>query len=405
MLSLTWKALWHRPTRTVIALLQALIGALVVTLALALAFSQGQDAAPSNLIQLTAGTRTKNSVSQFNVFLIADLSKLKILAPAVLQIDVIGDQFIQGLEVGQIRYKISSSLATGPDYPALTGLKVLYGSYFNRKDVDGGAKVLALSANAARVLFGRENAVGETLKIIANGPPGGAIPYRVVAITENASPQAQGIASPLFIPVAVNGFNNKSSALLVRARPGQLRAAKAQLLQAVKQTYRNDAQIQAAIARQQDGFFFSSVGNIFDPTEVRSNPLLQVLYTVAALTLIISSLGVMAILLVSINERTRELGLRRAIGATRAQIVFGLLLETILTTLLGSLIGIGLALGLVPVLNSLLATTVQTSSLVVPLPLAGAVLGLFVGLTVLFGLLPALLSTRLRPTEALRTQV
>ncbi len=404
MLSLTWKALWHRPTRTVIALVQALIGALVVTLALALAFAQGQASGPSDLTQLTAGTRTKNSISQFNVFPAADLPKLKALAPDVLQLEVIGDQYIQGLEVGQTRYKISGSLATGPDYPALTGLKVLYGSYFNRKDVDGEAKVLALSANAARVLYGQENAVGKTLKVIANGPTGGAVPYRVVAITENASPQAQGIASPLLLPVATSGFNNKASALLVRARPGQLTQAREQLLRAVKQTYKGDAQIQSAINKQQEGFFFSPVGKIFDPGEAASNPFLRALYAVAALTLTVSSLGVLATLLVGINERTRELGLRRALGATRGQIVGGLLLETGLTTLLGGLIGVGLALGLAPVLNSLFSATFQTSSLVVSLPLAGAVLGLFVGLSVLFGLLPALLSTRLRPTEALRTQ-
>lgn len=404
MLSLTWKALWYRPTRTVIALLQALIGALVVTLALALAFSQGRAAGPTDLSQLTAGTRTATSVSIFNVFQADDLPKLKQLAPDVLQLDVVGEQYISGLEVGPTRYKISGSRETGPDYPALTGLKVLHGSYFNRKDVEGGAKVLALSANVARVLYGQEDAVGKTVKVVSGVPGEGATPYRVVAITENASPQAQGAASPLFLPVAVSGYNNKASAVLVRARPGQLTQAKEQLLRAAQRTYQDDPQITSATAKKQDGFFFSAVGEPFNPTEASGSPLLRALYAVAALTLTVSSLGVLATLLVSIHERTRELGLRRALGATRAQIVAGLLLETGLTTLLGSVAGVGLALVLAPVLNRVFAATFLTFSLVVSLPLAGAVLALFVGLSVLFGLLPALLSTRLRPTEALRTQ-
>lgn len=175
-------------------------------------------------------------------------------------------------------------------------------------------------------------------------------------------------------------------------------------MSAAKSSYANDPRINSAIMQGQSGFFYSAFNDIFSSEESKYNPLLKVMYTVAALTLTISALGVLVTLLAGIHERTRELGLRRAIGATRAQIVASLLLETGLTTLLGSLTGVALALGLAPVLNRALADTFQTPSLDVSLPLAGAVLGLFVGLSVLFGLLPALLSTRLRLTEALRTQ-
>lgn len=404
MLSQAWKALWHRPTRSVIGLLQALLGALVVTLALALAFTQDRAANTSpDLTQLTAGSRANNNTVTFSMFAPADLPKLQRLTPDVLKLDLVGMQFISGLEVGTARYKLSDSKATGPDYPALTGLKVLHGSYFNRKDVEAGAKVVALSANTALALYGRENAVGERLRLVPGMPGSVAIPYRVVAITEAARQGLRGVASPLFMPVAVGGAE-KASGLLVLARPGRLTQAKSQVLAAVRQQFKNDPQIKGLQAKGQSGFFFTSPSDPFFQAGTGVNPMLRAYYAIAALTLTVSGLGVLSGLLVSVQERTRELGLRRAIGATRGQIVAGLLLETLLTTWLGALLGVALALLLAPSLNALFGTLLGGARLTVGVGLAGTVLGLFVGLALLFGLVPALASTRLRPTEALRMQ-
>ena len=401
MLDQVWKSLRNRPLRTGIALLQALLGSLVVTLALALASSQEQAAnASSDVVQINAGKRVKTTTYNYSMFTLADLPRLQKLAPDVELLDQVGQDWISGIEAGQTRFKLASSKSTGPDYPALTGLKVLYGSYFNSRDVSSGAKVLALSANAARAVYGRENAVGEMLGVVA-GPPGTkAVPYRVVAITENVRNDQQSVASALLKPVTVGGFNNKAGSLLMRARPGRLTQAKAQLLSAARSLYKNDPQIKS----QGGGFYYTPVGDPFGQGAGGANPVLKAFFAIAALTLIVSSLGVLSALLVSVGERTRELGLRRAIGATRAQIVQTLLLEAALTTLLGAALGVVLAFLLAPVISALFGTLLNAGSLSVSPGLAAAVLGVFVGLSLLFGLVPALLGTRMRPTEALRVQ-
>lgn len=404
MLSVTWRSLWHRPAQTVIALIQSTIGALIVILTITLAFAQSKMSASSELAQLTAGTRTKNMTSIFNVFSNADLKQLIKLSPDIAQLDLLNEEYVSSLEVGINRFKISGSIATGPEYPTLSGLKVLHGTYFNRRDVDSGARVLAISANAARVLYGREDAVGETLKVNMGITSKGAIPYRVVAITESANPRLQSVASPLMLPIAVTGYNNKASSLLLRAQPGRLANAKEQLLRGVEQMYQRDPQVQSVLARGEKSFFYSAVGNPFASSDDHRTPLLQALYAVAALTVTVSSLGVLATLLAGVNQRAREQGLRRALGANRIQIVSGLLLEAASTTLWGCLLGIAIAAKLIPLLNTVFSSTFQESSLVFSPTLAGAVLGLFVGLSLLFGLLPAILGTRLRPTEALRMQ-
>ena len=408
MLSSVWKSLRFRPTRSVIALVQALVGALVVTLALALAFAQGRAAnTSSDLTQMTAGTHTKNNSTIFNLFTLADLPKLQKLAPDVLRIDAVGDEYIDILSVGQTRYKLAGSRSTGPYYPELTGLKVLHGSYFNAKDVQSQARVVLLSANTALALFGREDAVGETISFGSNAyGPGTArpAPYRVIGITEAAKPGQSGIASPLIKPLTLGGGIQASSVLML-ARPGRLKEAKEQLLRAALQVYKSNSQLTSSISKDQRGFFFTSPGDPFGQANMNTNtPMLRAYYTIAALTLIVSSLGVLSALLVSVNERTHELGLRRAIGATWGQIGASLLLETGLTTLLGSLIGTGLALLLSPTLAGLFSTLLNGVTLEITPALAVTVIGLFVGLSLLFGLVPAIVSTRMRPTEALRVQ-
>ncbi|WP_293911221.1 FtsX-like permease family protein [Deinococcus sp.] len=407
MLSSVWKSLRARPTRTVIALLQALVGALVVTLALALAFTQNRAAnTSSDLTLLTAGFSTKTGSTSFSLFVPADLPKFQKLAPDVLKLDLLGYDFIDNLAVGQNRYKLSDSKATGPDYAAITGLKVLHGSYFNAQDVEKGRKVVVIAANTALALFGREDAVGETLSIIGGGggpDSGKPLPYRVVGVTEAARPNQQGIASPLIRPVAQT-VGNKASSVLMVARPGRLAQAKEQLLAAARRSYKNDSQLKSFTTGGKSGFFYSSVTNPMGMPSNTNSTMLRAYYTIAALTLIVSSLGVLSALLVSVNERTRELGLRRAIGATRGQIGVSLLLETGLTTLLGSLVGTGLALLLSPTLAGLFATLLNGVTLEITPTLAVTVIGLFVGLSLLFGLLPAVASTRMRPTEALRVQ-
>ncbi|WP_293911217.1 FtsX-like permease family protein [Deinococcus sp.] len=400
MLSSVWTTLRAHPVRSVIALLQALVGAAVVTLALALAFAQGRSATFSQDLTLFGAGQIGTSGRLFVwLFMPSDLPRLMKLAPDVQQLEQVGGESYEYAEVGSARYRLAGFQQTGPEYAALTGLRLLHGTYFSAKDAQAQAHVAVISADLALLLFGQEDVVGRRFKLASDAAGRVPEPFRIVGVSEAATTGREGVARPVFTP---RTSFPEASKLIVLARPGRLSEAKAQLLVAAQQLYRHNTTLKPLLDDGKPGFYFGSVDDQYGQSGTVNLPLLRSYYTIAALTLIVSSLGVLSALLVSVNERTRDIGMRRAIGATRGQIVTGLLLESSLTTLTGSLIGVGLAWLLAPVLNGTFSTLLGGATLAVTPGLGWSVMGLFLSLNLLFGLVPALSSTRIRPTEALR---
>ena len=121
---------------------------------------------------------------------------------------------------------------------------------------------------------------------------------------------------------------------------------------------------------------------------------------IASISLLVGGIGIMNIMLVSVAERTREIGIRKAIGATDTDVLFQFLFEALLLTLIGGLAGIGLGVGvsaLLPEINPIIPTSVTGTSIVLAFGVS-ALVGL------VFGVLPAYRSARLEPVEALRRE-
>ncbi len=116
---------------------------------------------------------------------------------------------------------------------------------------------------------------------------------------------------------------------------------------------------------------------------------------IAAISLVVGGIGIMNIMLVSVSERTREIGLRKAVGATPSVILFQFLIEAALLSSLGGFIGIGLGFAFTLILRSFLPSTVTLGSVVLAFSVSFAV-------GVVFGVLPARKASRLSPIEALR---
>ena len=117
---------------------------------------------------------------------------------------------------------------------------------------------------------------------------------------------------------------------------------------------------------------------------------------IAGISLLVGGIGIMNIMLVSVSERTREIGIRKAIGAARGNILMQFLIEALVVSLMGGLLGLALSVGLVKILGPILDMT-----LTVPINVAWMAIGFSVLIGVVFGLYPANKASKLKPIEAL----
>jgi putative ABC transport system permease protein len=269
------------------------------------------------------------------------------------------------------------------------------GDGITRNDVETKARVAVLGASITGDLFEGENPIGRQIKI-----GGGA--YEVVGVLAE---QGQTIAgSPdenVYIPVSTA----QSRLYPERTRDGH-RAVSSIVAQAASEEQAGAAEKQiTAILREAHGlaegeendFQTFSQTTLLETVSSVTGTMTAFLGAIAMISLLVGGIGIMNIMLVSVTERTREIGVRKAIGALRRDILIQFLLESVLVSVAGGLIGI-----LLGWLISLMATAALGFTAPVNLGTILMATGFAVGVGVIFGLYPAWRASRLRPIEALR---
>jgi putative ABC transport system permease protein len=291
-----------------------------------------------------------------------------------------------------------SAQATGvtPDYESVQNVTMLEGEFVSEEHTLGRAAVVVLGPQLAEDLFGRsEGVVGETVRIEGQ-------PFRVIGVTE---------------PKGGSGFNNPDDQLylpLTTAEARLFRRGRDRVDMILVQAISADGVTQAneeiaAVLRArhrtpigEDDFTIFTQQDFLSVARTVTNVLTIFLGGVAGISLLVGGIGIMNIMLVSVTERTREIGLRKAVGARKRDILIQFLAESSLLSLLGGVIGIGLGWGLAALVgaiaaasNAQLSPTVSLDAILLA-TLFSAAVGLF------FGLYPAKRAADLEPVEALR---
>jgi putative ABC transport system permease protein len=302
-----------------------------------------------------------------------------------------------GTTVAYDKRSISVSLmATTPEFAAVRAYQVAHGRFLSDKDRTLQARVAVLGSQTAQDLFGGLNPVGRTIKIAG-------VPFEVVGVLA-----AKG----------ASGFNNSDDLILVPletgyarlfgtlATSGGRRLLSDISLSAASPEVVNDVivQIERLLRREHnlklsDELDFSVLSQTAFLSALTSitTTLTIFLGAIAGISLLVGGIGIMNIMLVSVTERTREIGLRKAVGAKRRAILFQFLIETLVLSFTGGVMGIALGWGIAAAVTAanLIAAQVTLDSVGLAFFFAAAV-GVF------FGLYPALRASRLRPIEALR---
>jgi putative ABC transport system permease protein len=275
---------------------------------------------------------------------------------------------------------------------------LLYGRFFSSSDIDGYARVTVLGKDIANDLFGQQDPTGMKVKI-------GSTAFRVIGVfDEQGTRFFQDLDTQISIPVTTMQHDlmgvDHVSYLVARVKNDiDLDYAKDEVRFVLRDEHDIDNPQRDL---DLDDFYVSSQSDAEDIIGVVGSVLTLLLSSIAAISLVVGGIGIMNIMLVSVTERTREIGLRKAIGATRKEIMQQFLAEAVLLTLTGGIIG---------VLGGIIASTFIAlvakqflSDWSLHIPINAIVLGVIVATVVgiAFGVYPAKRAANLDPIEALR---
>ena len=263
------------------------------------------------------------------------------------------------------------------------------------EDVDGATKVALIGQTTALNLFGDSDPLGQIIRIKK-------VPFTVVGVLDRKGQNSWGQDQDdvILMPIStakkkVLGRSNSNpravGAISVKVRAGEdMVETEAAMRELLRQRHRLQPY-------QEDDFNVRNLAEVLQTQEESSKVMTYLLLAIASVSLLVGGIGIMNIMLVSVTERTREIGLRMAVGARGRDILGQFLIEAVTLSLIGGLIGIGVGLGSAEALNRMFEwrTLVSPDAVVLAFGFAAAV-GVF------FGFYPARKASRLNPIDALR---
>ncbi len=326
----------------------------------------------------------QKGISSENLNLIRSTSHVETAMPLMIEYSLSTLRTIQ-----------SNTLICGIDAGArqAISLTLKHGRLISRGDLKSSALVCVVDETLAREAYGRENITGKTITLQIAGAQE---EFRIIGVAEAGSSLLQSlgefIPSMVYVPYstlqALTGRENFDQVAVRVDASADVAATENLILNRLRRTAGNNDFFRTDnLSTQRD-----KLGNLLDIVSL-------VLTAISGISLIVSGLGIMTIMLVSVNERTREIGVKKAIGASCGRILFEFLAEAVVISLLGSLIGVAVGGGI---------SWFGMQAFGMSVPFVWTDFALLIAFSVLlgavFGVYPAVKAARLRPVDALRLE-
>jgi len=351
----------------------------------------------SNLIIVLSGSRTSSGVrlgisSQLTITeddanaIAREVQAVQVAAPSVRG----GAQVVYGnLNWSTGIQGVTTDYLEARDWSITDGRQIL------PEDVDGATKVALLGQTTALNLFGESESLGQIIRIKK-------VPFTVIGLLSRKGQNSWGQDQDDIILIPLSTAKKKVlgasqanpravGAISVKIRPGEdMAEAEDQIRVLLRQRHRLQP-------FQDDDFWLRNLSEVLQTQEESSRVMTYLLAAIASVSLLVGGIGIMNIMLVSVTERTREIGLRMAVGARRRHILLQFLIEAVTLSLIGGIIGISVGVGG----SEAISYFAEWRTLVAP----GAIVlafGFAAGIGIFFGFYPARKASRLDPIEALR---
>ena len=394
-------ALKSHKTRTFLASLGIMIGIAAVIVMVAIGKGSHQQIMDviakmgENLVTINAGEMKRRGG---RLRLTGNVSTLNLRDVEYLSQEVTGLALAAPFEIKQMKVKYLQFLTetnvagSTPEFLMARNYEIEFGEMFTERDQKMGMRVAVVGQTAIKNMFGEDDPLGKTVRI-------NAVPFKIVGVFAGKGLDSDGVDQDdiLLIPITsmLRRILNQTHISTIYAKADS-RQNIDRVADQIKLILRDRHKISD---EAEDDFTIISQLELESMKAETSELFTRLIVGVAAISLVVGGIGILAVMLISVKERTREIGVRRAVGATQGDIVKQFLIESVLIGLFGGCVGVAMGVGII-----LGAVAWGEENLLLDLNSIYIATGVCMLIGIIFGLFPALKASRLDPMVALTVE-
>jgi len=400
LIKVAGKSIIKNKMRTLLTMLGIIIGVGAVIIMVAVgegAQSQIEDQIKNlgtNMLVITPGAASTSGASQgagsFSRITGDDAVKIRNESVYAAGVSPVVSSFFAQIVGGEGNWR-ASILGVTPEYPIIRDWDLKSGRFFDAQEERTGKKVVVLGTTIVKELFGDRDPVGERVTV-------NRVPLTVIGVLESKGQTPDGNDQDDFIVMPFTTVQNRMSGRRSFIRQILVNTYSPEDIPAAQEEIRSIMRESHGLAEwEADDFEVRNQEQLSEAAQGTTEVMTTLLAAIASISLFVGGIGIMNIMLVSVTERTREIGIRMAIGARGSDVLTQFLIESIVMSILGGALGVAIGVGGANLLGNTMGwTTVINSQTVIIALVFSAAVGIF------FGFYPARKAAALNPIDALR---